>query len=268
MDVVLLLLHLAAWLGLAFGLVLPNVRRTACALLAVAAIVGLANGALGGGERTLTTVHTYAGFEGSAHEVSMVAFPTGTFTAPGWLWPLVFAGFAAFWILVLVRLGRRPVASAIWLPLAFAWTATAAWIGMQMLAAPAALVQPVGLDRFLWPAGLAAALLAARTAQRFFGLFATIAAVTMLARLPAAVFSKLASDQGLGTVLDISTVRDIVNPMTQMQFDPRLLPGSGEQQFWLIWLEHVIFFPAVHLMSLLGIAFGAWMFHRHGDDPK
>jgi len=267
MDVLLLLLHLAAWLGLSFGLVLPNARRTACALLAIAAIAGLALG-IGGSERTLTTVHTYAGFDGSAHEVSMVAFPTGTVTAPGWQWPLVFAGFAALWILVLVRLGRRPVRSALLLPLAFAWSATAAWIGMQLLAAPAALVQPVGLDRFLWPAGLAGALLAARTAQRFFGLFATIAAVTMMARLPAAVFSKVASDRGLGTVLDVSTVRDIVNPMTQMQFDPRLVPGSGEQQFWLIWLEHVIFFPAVHLMSLLGIAFGAWMFHRHGDDPK
>jgi hypothetical protein len=63
-------------------------------------------------------------------------------------------------------------------------------------------------------------------------------------------------------------VRDIVNPMTQLQFDPRLQPGSAEQQFWLIWLEHVIVFPALYLLSLTGIAFGVWMFHRHGPAPR
>jgi hypothetical protein len=55
--------------------------------------------------------------------------------------------------------------------------------------------------------------------------------------------------------------------MTQMQFEPRLVAGSSEQQFWLIWLEHVIFFPAVYLMSLFGIAFGLWLYHRHENDP-
>ena len=96
-------------------------------------------------------------------------------------------------------------------------------------------------------------------------LFVTLSASTIAARLPAAIFSKYASDHHLGTSLDISTVRDIVNPMTQMQFDPRLDPGSGAQQFWLIWLEHVIFFPGVYVMSLLGIAFGLHMFHRHSS---
>lgn len=266
MDVLLLLLHLAAWLGLAFGLAMPAARRYAVLILAVAAAAGVATGLLDRSERTLETVHGYAGFEGSSHEVSMVSFPTGTFTAPGWQWPLPFAAFALAWILVLFALGQRRLRSPLLLPLLFAWSATATWLGMQVLAAPALLVQPVGLDRFLWPAGLAGALLAAWHARRFAGLFAMVAAVTMLARLPAALASKLLSDHRLGTVLDISSVRDIVNPMTQMQFEPRLEPGSGQQQFWLIWLEHVIFFPAVHLMSLLGIAFGAWMFRRHAND--
>ena len=129
-------------------------------------------------------------------------------------------------------------------------------------------MQPVGLDRFLWPAGLAAALLAARRAKSLLQLFVMVGATTLLSRLPAALFSKYASDHQLGTCLDISKVVDIVNPMTQMQFEPRLVAGTGAQQFWLIWLEHVIFFPAVYLMSLLGIAFGAYMFHRHGPETE
>lgn len=268
MDVLLLLLHLAAFVTLALALPLPRVRPVASGTLALAALAGVAAGALAPEPRTLTTVHTYAGFAGSDQEVSMVAFPTGQRTAAGWQWPLPFAGFAALWLLVLRRLGQHPPAHALLLPLLYAWSATAAWLGMQWLAAPALLVQPVGLDRFLWPAGLAAALLVAARATAFLPLFVQVGTAVLAARLPAALFSKLASDRGWGTVLDVSSVRDIVNPMTQMQFDPRLEPGSGAQQFWLIWLEHVIFFPAVYALSLLGIAFGAWMFHRHGPETE
>ena len=271
MDVLLALLHVAAYLTLALALAVPPLRRSAALVLGAAALLSLGHGFAGlgaaaDGTRTLTTVHTYAGFEGSAMEVSMVRFPTGTFTAPAFLWPLPFVGFAGLWIVVLLRLGRRPLESPWFLPLACAWTATAAWLGMQVLAAPDALVQPVGLDRFLWPAGLALALIAARTAPNLFWLFFAVGLGTVAARLPAALFSKVASDRELGTVLDISPVRDIVNPLTQMPFSPRLEVGSTAQQFWLIWLEHVVFFPAVYLLSAFGIAFGAYMFHRHGPE--
>jgi len=80
------------------------------------------------------------------------------------------------------------------------------------------------------------------------------------------LFSEFVSDAHGGTCLDVTSVVHIVNPMTQNQFHPPLVAGSSAQQFWTIWLEHVIFFPAVHLMSLFGIAFAAWMFHRHGAD--
>jgi hypothetical protein len=231
--------------------------------LALAAIAGVVSGLADAGERTLTTVHTYAAFQGDDQEVSMVRFPTGTAHAPAWQWPLPFAGFALLWILLLAAMGRRQLEGAFWFPLLFAGTATAAWLGMQWLAAPGEVVQPFGLDRFLWPAGLAAALLAARTAKSMLLVFVLISSSVLAARLPAALFSKLASDLQLGTCLDISSVRDIVNPMTQMQFEPRLLSGSGQQQFWLIWLQHMIFFPGVYLLSLFGIAFGLHMFHRH-----
>ena len=44
--------------------------------------------------------------------------------------------------------------------------------------------------------------------------------------------------------------------------EPELITGP-DATVWLIWLEHVIFFPGVYAMSLLGIAFGAYMFHKH-----
>ncbi|MGB3968591.1 MAG: hypothetical protein WBO45_17785 [Planctomycetota bacterium] len=261
----LLLLHLGSWLTLALGLAAPRCRTWAIVALAATALAGVITAGFADGNRTLTTVHTFAGFEGAAMEASMVAFPTGSFTAPAWHWPMVFLGFAGLWIAVLWVLGRAPLRNPLLLPLLFAWTGIATWLGMQWCAAPEILVQPVGLDRFLWPAGLAAALLAARRAATFGRLFLWLSAATLLMRLPAALFSKFATDQRLGTCLDVHDVRDIINPLTQMQFEPRLQVDSGEQQFWLIWLEHVIFFPAVHLMGLFGVAFAAWMFHRHPD---
>lgn len=268
MDVLTTCLHIAAYVALGLALANAQWRRGAATILGLAAAGALAAGLLDAGERTLTTVHTYAGFAGAELEVSMVSFPTGTFTAPGWQWPLPFVAFAVVWIGVLLALGRRPLRNPLLVPLLFAWTALATWLALQWCAAPELLVQPVGLDRFLWPAGLATALIAARTARTFAGLLLAVGVGVMLGRLPAAAFSKWASDAGAGTVLDTSQVLAIVNPMNQMQFEPPLTSGSGPQQFWTIWLEHVIFFPAVYLMSLLGIAFGAWMFHRHGADPK
>ncbi len=267
MDHLIAFLQLAAFVALGLGLALPRTRRIAVGTLAIAALAGLGAGFTGPERRTLETVHTFAAFAGVDQEVSMVAFPTGTVEAAGFAWPLPFAAFALVWCVVLLRLGERPLRSAIVLPLLAAWSAMAAWIGMQLLAAPSPVVQPLGLDRFLYPAGLATALVAARTIPKFLPVLLTISAVTMAARLPAALFSKYASDQRLGTSLDVTRVIDIVNPMTQMQFDPRLAPGSSEQQFWLIWLEHVIMFPAFYLLSLVGVAFGVFMFHHHGGTP-
>ncbi|HEX5054039.1 MAG TPA: hypothetical protein VFZ65_19830 [Planctomycetota bacterium] len=267
MDVLLACLHGAAYATLAFALPMPRARRLAMACLLLAAVASVATGASTSGERTLTTVHTYAGYEGAAQEVSMVSFPTGTVSAPGWQWPLPFAAFAGAWVLVLWFLRQRQPKNPLVLPMLFAWSATAAWLAMQQLAAPGAIVQPIGLDRFLYPAGLALALLAARSARSLLVLFVLLSGSTIAARLPAALFSKYASDHQLGTCLDIHTVRAIVNPMTQLQFDPLLQPGSGEQQFWLIWLEHVIIFPAIYCLSLIGIAFGVYMFHHHGAPP-
>lgn len=265
MDIVLALALAFAQLAAALGLAVPSWRRPIAVALLLVALAATATGLFGPAERSLTTEHTYAGFEGAALEVSVVPFPTGTVTAPGWQWPLPFLAFAAFWALTLTILrDRRPGGYA--MPILFGWTGLAAWLGMQLLAAPAAVVQPIGIDRALWPAGLAMALLAARTAKSLAGLFLGISVGVMITRLPAALFSKYASDTQFGTSLDISSIRDIVNPLTQMQFDPRLVPGSADQQFWLIWAEHLIAYPAFYTMSVAGIAFAAYMFHKHGPE--
>jgi len=267
MDLLISLSHVLAYLMLALGLALPPLRRAGAFVLICVAILTAGTAFTGEGERTLETVHTYAGFEGASMEVSMVSFPTGTFTAGPWGWCVPFCLFAAFWAAILLALKGRDVVSPWVLPILLAWTGLAVWLGEQFLAAPSALVQPVGIDRFLWPAGLALCLVAAKNCRSLIAVFVTISAGIMISRLPAALFSKYASAAEIGTVLDIHTIRDIVNPMTQMQFEPRLEMGSDKQEFWLIWLEHIIFYPAVYLMSLFGIGFGTYMWHKHSDEP-
>jgi hypothetical protein len=258
-----LALVLAQLLG-ALALAVPALRKVAAAVLVLVALLLVGLGVSGPTERELTTEHTYAGFEGNSQEISVVAFPTGTVRAPGWQWPLPFAAFAAIWAAGLLSLGQRLPKNGFVLPLLFAWTGLAMWLGMQALAAPAALVQPIGIDRVLWPAGLAMALLVARYAGSLAALLVAMSLGTIAARLPAALWSKYASDHQLGTSLDISSIWNIVNPLTQHQFQPPLELGSGAQQFWLIWAEHVIAYPAFYAMSLGGIAFAAHMFFRHG----
>lgn len=264
MHLLLAVLHTLCYLGLGLAIPLPWLRRpTAVALLLVAAL-GVALGLADPDTRELVTRHTFVGYEQSANETSPVHFPTGTERAPGWSWPLPFAAFAVAWAAALwfgsIRTGVLP-------PLLLAWTATATWLGMQKLAAPEALVQPFGLDRILWPAGLALALQLGKSARSLREVLLYTCLGVVAARLPAAVFSKLASDLRLGTSLDVTDVVQFVHPITQLQFQPPLRPGDPEQQFWLIWAEHVFVFPAFYLMSLFGVALGAFMWHRHSGDP-
>lgn len=266
MDLLLALLHLACYLLLGLALARPRLGGPAAVLLLCGALFSLLHGLLGPTERELVTTHTFVAYAGTDLEPSAVAFPTGTRRAPGWQWPLPFVAFALPWaLLLLARRGQPPTRRPFPLPLLFAWTATAAWLGMQWLAAPAAVVQPVGLERFLWPAGLALTLLLSRHGAQFRVVLLLLCLGIVAQRLPAALISKFASDHALGTSLDVSTVVDIVNPLTRLQFDPPLRAGSAEQQFWLIWAEHVFVFPALFLLSLCGIAFAAFMIERHGQ---
>src|SRR5262249_15651724 len=147
--------------------------------------------------------------------------------------------------------------------LVFAWSATASWIAMQFAAAPAPIVQPFGLERFLWPAGLLLTLDLARGGGSFLRVLLMLSLGPFAQGLPAALFSKLASDHGWGTGLDVENVVKIVNPATRLQFQPRLLPNSSEQQFWLIWAEHVFVYPGLYLLGFTGIAFASFMIQKH-----
>lgn len=266
MDLLAALLQSATYLAFAVMLLRPKFGRPAAGIGLLAAAFCLGHGLLGPAERELVCTHTYVAYEGSALEPSPVEFPTETVHAAGWLWPLPFAAFAVLFAAIGWR--RKADSANPWLlPLLLGWAAMASWLAMQKLAAPAATVQPAGLDRFLWPAGLALALRLAATTEKLIPLVLQIALGTAALRLPAALFSKIASDRQLGTVLDISSITDIVHPITRRQFQPRLEAGSFDQQFWLNWAEHVLVFPAFHLMSFTGIAFAVWLMHRHEHTP-
>jgi hypothetical protein len=261
MDLALALLQGASFLAVAAALVYAPLTRIACAVTLLAALLGLGLGLAEPGVRELQTTHTFVAYEGQSLEPSAVHFPTGTKSAPGWQWPLPFLGFAALWTVLLLAVRNQEEQNAWILPLVFGWSATATWLAMQWFAAPAMLVQPFALDRFLWPAGLALALRLAASTERLAALFLKLGLGCTLLRLPAALFSKYASDARLGTSLDISSITTVVHPVQRMQVE--LAQGSSEQQMWLIWAENVFALPAFHFMSVFGFAFAVWLMSRH-----
>ncbi len=261
MDLALALLQGASFLTLAAALVYAPLTRIACAVALLAAVLGLSLGLTEPGQRELTTTHTFVAYEGQSLEPSAVHFVTGTKTASGWQWPLPFLGFAVLWTVLLLLVRNQEEQNAWILPLLLGWSATATWLAMQWYAAPEAIVQPFALDRFLWPAGLALALRLAASTRRLLALFLKLSLGCTLLRLPAALFSKYASDARLGTSLDISSITSVVHPAQRMQVE--LAPGSSEQQMWLIWAENVFVFPAFHFMSVFGFAFAVWLMSRN-----
>lgn len=261
MDLLLAFLLFAAWLAVPLGFALPA-RRPLAVLIALAVTAfALGAGWLGEPVRNLDVTHTFVayqqrGFDREAHD-----FVVDRVTAAGWQWPLPFALWASLWSAVLWRLGRRPVGGFL-LPLLCAWSAAAAWLAMQKLAAPAATVQPFGIERFLWPCGLAGALLIASRGERLLPVLLRLAVLVGVLRLPLALFAKLASDGHWGTGLDIHTITVFLNPL-QPELEVETTAGSAEQQGWLIWAQHLLFLPAFYLMSLLGIAVMAFLFRQH-----
>ncbi|MSR37959.1 MAG: hypothetical protein EXS02_03875 [Planctomycetes bacterium] len=274
MDLLVAICQTAAFFAVAIALGFRRWQKIALMIVFGSALLsGLAVFVDGTADRTLESVHTYSGYVGNDLEPSAVHAKTGTTSAPFYAWPLpffLFAGISMFFLLR-VRLPAmaapnvgQPAAlvSGLYLPFGFAVLASAAWIGMQLLAAPAVVVQPYGIDRFLWPAGLLLTMCLARSGAAFGRMFLLLSLGLVLQRLPLAIFSKLASDGNWGTSLDIHKVVDVVHPLTKLQFKPRLTPGCSDQQFWLIWAEHVLAYPAFYLLSFTGIAFAAYMIQK------
>ena len=73
MDALKACQHGAAYLALAIAVPVPRARHVAMLCLLIAAAASVVHGVLSEGERTLTTVHTYSAYEGSALEVSAIS---------------------------------------------------------------------------------------------------------------------------------------------------------------------------------------------------
>lgn len=262
MDIALAILISAAWLFVPLGIALPKLRLLALLVLLVAAAAAVAAAVAGPAERSLELVHTFAGYEGSELEPSAVDFVVDHRKAPGWQWGAVFAAWALPWALLLLWRRRRPDAHPLLLPLLAAWSATACWLLLQVTAAPDQVVQPFALERLLFPAGVALTILAAARAQALVPMLAQLSLGVLLMRLPVAVFSKLASDRALGTSLDVHTITEFVNPLTQQQVVTTA--NSGEQHLLLIWAQQLIVFPGLYMLSFTGIGIALYLYHKHG----
>lgn len=265
MELLAAVLQGVCFLAAAAALCYAPFWRVAAILLVSTSLFCVYLGFAGPEERELVTEHTFVGYQGIELEPSAVHHPTGTERAKGWQWPLPFAGFAVLWtVLLMVRRNKDADGeeeNPWFLPLLLGWTAIASWLLMEKLAAPSEVVQPFALERMLWPAGLALSLRLAAVTQKLFPLLLLLAVAATALRLPAALFSKYASDQHLGTSLDISSITELVHPIQRVQL--QVERGSSEQQFWLIWAEHVFAYPAFHCMSYFGFAFAIWLMHRH-----
>lgn len=264
MDIALAILISAAWILGPMAIAIPKLRSLASLVLLAAAVTALASALLAPGERSLDIVHTFAGFQGHDLEPSAVDFVVDHRQAPALHWAAIFAIYALPWALGLFVLRRRPApANAFLLPMLAAWSGIGAWLLMQIAAAPAAVVQPFGLERILFPAGLSLCILVAQQSPAMLPMLARLSVGVVAMRLPAALISKLCSDGGYGTSLDTHTIVEFLNPLTQQPLSTTA--GSGEQQFWLIWCEHVLVFPALFLLSYTGVGIGVYLFTRHGQ---
>jgi hypothetical protein len=265
MDVFLALCACGASLALGLGMC----RRSwalPCALMAIAAAVCCVLGGVAvPGERTLTITHTFAAYGQGSFDVVARHFPVDEVRAPGWQWPLPLLGWCAVFAVWLLRWSRRAGSPHPLVPLLLAWSGTAVWLGMQVLAAPAAVVQPFGLERYLLPGCIALAVALSMRAERFFPLLFLLSLGTFAARLPAAVFSKLASDRHWGTGLDVHTITAFVDPFQRTEVEVE--SGSAVQQAWLIWAQHLLILPGVYLCSLAGVALMLFVWRKHPSGP-
>ncbi len=262
MDLLLALVTAAGSIALGLGLCRARWAGPAALVALGAGVVALLAGVLQPGERTLVVTHTFAAYAPDGFDVVPRHFPVDEVRAPGWQWPLPFLGWTGVWAVVLLlrRQATGPVHPL--LPLLLGWTGTAAWLLMQKCAAPALVVQPFGLERFLLPASIALAVAVSLRGERLLAVLFVLSFATIGMRAPAATFSKLASDGHWGTGLDVHTITAFVDPLQRVEVEAA--PGSLLQQGWLIWGQQLFFLPGIYLLSLTGIAFGLFLWRKHG----
>lgn len=270
-DALLVLLQLGLFGLASAALVRPSLRRkTAFALLggAAAALIG---GLLTEGPRTLDLVHHYSAYDGN--RIIWKPFPVETVESAPLLWGLVTLGFAlpwAFWFLATSNRSDEqqpdsPLA-AIGTPLLLAWSGLALILGWQVTAAPEALVEPVGFDRVLLPASIAAAIRLSYALRKVLPTILWLSLFVTTSRGPLAVFGVLATQNAWGTSMDVRNVDKIASPIDQKAM--RLAEGTWEQLAWVVAGPHLFVFPALYMLSLVGISFGITMWITHPPGPR
>lgn len=264
LDILALLAHLAAALGLAAGLVHPGWRRRIAALVLAAGALAAVIAVLGPSPRQLDVEHRFAAFEGP--EIRSTAFVTEQVTAQGFVWGVVVLLFCGLWALWLRRTASdsAPIGDRVhpfWGPMALAWSLLTVQIALEKSAAPAGLVGPLGVDRAVLPAALAASVLLAYAHRRVVLVLAWLAVFVTFVRTPIVVFATLATQNDWGTSFDVREITRFANPLAQAPLS--VVSGSPEQLGWLIWGPHLIVMPAIYMLSLGGIGFAVTMFVTH-----
>ncbi len=268
LDFLLPLVHVLILAVVAFALVAPAWRLRAAALLGLAAVGALAWGATSGA-RSLEITHRFSAFEGRV--MTWKAFPIETVEAPGLHWGLAVAAFGVLWAGLLWWKrphADRPSSTALgagfhpfWAPMLLAWTGMALHFALEKTAAPAAMVDPAGVERALLPASLAAAALLAISLRKVFWSLCWLSLFVAVARLPLAAWGTYATYNELGTSYDVHSITVFANPLQQIA--QKVVAGSNEQLGWLIWAPNLLVLPGLYLMSLSGVAFAIVMFVLH-----
>lgn len=261
LDILLVAAQILGFLGIAIAIAFPPWRPRTAAMLAVVCIAALAAALAAPDRRSLTVTATFPAYEELV--IVPMAFPVEEVSAPGALWGLLAAGFAGAWAAWASLSRRSGTPGPFTLPLVLAWSATALWLLLQKSAAPAVLVQPAGIDRALWPATLAAALMLAARCDRLVHLILYLSLFIALGRLPVAILSVLASHNQWGSSLDVSSITLFANPLVQRPVE--VAQGSAEQQLWLVWLQHLVMMPGIYMMSIGGIAVAVYLHHKHPE---
>jgi hypothetical protein len=269
LDFLAVLAHLAIALGLGAGLVMPPWRRRIATLLLAAGAAAAIIAVLGGSPRSLDVEHRFAAFEGP--EIRSTAFVTEQVTAPGFAWGLVVLVFCAGWATWFRRVapgddatGGAPIGARVhpfWGPICLAWTLLALQLVLEKTAAPAGLVGPLGVDRAVLPAALAASVLLAYAHRRVILVLAWLAVFVTFVRTPIVVFATFATQNDWGTSFDVREITRFANPLAQAPLT--VVQGSPEQLGWLVWGPHLIVMPAIYMLSLGGIGFAVTMFVTH-----
>jgi len=259
LDFLLVTVQVLGSLGICLAIAWPRARPAVAIGLAALGLAALIAALSSEDERSLTVTASFPAYDNLY--IVATPFPVDEVTAPGHIWGLLTAAFAGLWALWAWARRGRPTPGPFTLPLIMAWTSTALWLALEKSAAPAVLVQPAGLDRFLWPATLVAGLILADRCERVVHLILYLSLFIALGRLPIAVLSVLASNNHWGTTLDISSITLFANPMVQQPIE--VATGSTDQHLWLIWLQHLVMMPGFYMMSIGGIAFATFLYLKH-----